>query len=161
MIIAAILLVVDATLISIFVVEAYRPRNKWTLLSSPSLWAVLYQLRGIGFIAPFYFMPSTSIATLAEGASIFLQNDFLLVTVSNFLWCWVSVWGLYRVGISNISPLSALVGHACRVCRDWTRCNRGGHLVLARTDDEPKEILSAQLKASLFSLCRPRDGYRT
>ncbi|UDD62521.1 hypothetical protein AFCA_009834 [Aspergillus flavus] len=237
-------------LISIFTVEGYRRRNKWTLLSS--LWAVLYQLRGIGFIAPFYFMASTFItgrisyfswttrslpestakvilpavaagyilptmllffpidnaqtrqsvvavwqpapvfvvimtellsraiecigrgrqakpdspsaderidsdlpylsvlytttciisaslhmslifscllsenlsltrlffpvdsfapvASLADGASTFLKNDFLLVTASTFVWCWVSVWDLYRVGISNVSPLSASVG---------------------------------------------------
>ncbi|KAB8200496.1 hypothetical protein BDV34DRAFT_232212 [Aspergillus parasiticus] len=238
-------------LISIFTVEGYRRRNKWTLLSSPSLWAVLYKLRGIGFIAPFYFMASTFItgrisyfswttrslpestakailpavaagyilptmllffpidhaqtrqsvvavwqpapvfvvimtellsraieyigrgrqakpdslaeertdsdlpylsvlytttciisaclhmslifscllsenlsltrlffpvdpfapvASLADGASTFLQNDLLLVTASTFVWCWVSVWDLYRVGISNVSPLSALAG---------------------------------------------------
>ncbi|PIG87132.1 zeaxanthin epoxidase [Aspergillus arachidicola] len=167
-------------LISILTVEGYRRRNKWTLLSSPSLWAVLYQLRGIGFIAPFYFMASTFItgqisyfswttrslpestakailpavaagyilptmllffpidhaqtrhcllsenlsltrlffpvdsfapvASLADGASTFLKNDFLLVTASTFVWCWVSVWDLHRVGISNVSPLSALAG---------------------------------------------------
>ncbi|KAB8072140.1 hypothetical protein BDV29DRAFT_196997 [Aspergillus leporis] len=46
-------------LISIFTVEGYRPRDKWSFLSSPSLWAILYQLHGIGLIAPFYFMAST------------------------------------------------------------------------------------------------------
>ncbi|KAE8322239.1 hypothetical protein BDV39DRAFT_209999 [Aspergillus sergii] len=240
-------------LISIFTVEGYRQRNKWTLLSSPSLWAVLYQLREIGFNAPFYFMASTFItgrisyfsrttrslpestakailpavaagyilptmllffpidhaqtrqsvvavwqpapvfvvimtellsraieyigrgrqakpdspsadertdsdlpylsvlytttciiisaclhmslifscllsenlsltrlffpvdpfapvASLADGASTFLQNDLLLMTASTFVWCWVSVWDLHRVGISNVSPLSALAG---------------------------------------------------
>jgi hypothetical protein len=42
-------------IIAILTVEGYRPRNKWTLLASPALWGVLYQLRGIGFIAPLYF----------------------------------------------------------------------------------------------------------
>ncbi|KAB8254160.1 hypothetical protein BDV32DRAFT_19925 [Aspergillus pseudonomiae] len=53
---------------------------------------------------------SAPVATLAEGASTFLQNDFLLVTTPTFLWCWVSAWDLYRVGISNVSPLPAFAG---------------------------------------------------
>ncbi|KAI9926177.1 hypothetical protein MW887_004640 [Aspergillus wentii] len=43
-------------LIAIIMVEAYRQRNSWTLLASPILWGVAFQLRGIGFIAPIYFL---------------------------------------------------------------------------------------------------------
>lgn len=42
-------------ILAIFTVEGYRPRNRWTLVASPALWGVLYQLRGIGLIAPVYF----------------------------------------------------------------------------------------------------------
>lgn len=42
-------------MLAIFTVEGYRPRNRWTFVASPALWGVLYQLRGIGFIAPIYF----------------------------------------------------------------------------------------------------------
>ena len=45
-------------IIAILTVEGYRPRNQWTLLASPALWGVLYQLRGIGLIAPLYFATS-------------------------------------------------------------------------------------------------------
>ncbi|CAG8052089.1 unnamed protein product [Penicillium salamii] len=45
-------------IIAILTVEGYRPRNRWTLLASPALWGVLYQLRGIGLIAPIYFAMS-------------------------------------------------------------------------------------------------------
>jgi hypothetical protein len=50
-------------IIAIFTVEGSRPRNKWTLVALPSLWAVLYQLRGIGMIAPLYFATSTFISS--------------------------------------------------------------------------------------------------
>ncbi|CAI7666133.1 unnamed protein product [Penicillium palitans] len=50
-------------IIAIWTVEGFRPRNKWTLLATPSLWAVLYQLRGIGLIAPFYYASSTYISS--------------------------------------------------------------------------------------------------
>ncbi|KAJ6051561.1 hypothetical protein N7499_010901 [Penicillium canescens] len=50
-------------LMAIFTVEGYRPRNKWTLLAIPSVWGVLYQLRGIGVIAPIYFAASTYISS--------------------------------------------------------------------------------------------------
>jgi hypothetical protein len=45
-------------IIAILTIEGYRPRNKWTLLASPALWGVMYQLRGIGLIAPLYFATS-------------------------------------------------------------------------------------------------------
>ncbi|CAG8112183.1 unnamed protein product [Penicillium olsonii] len=45
-------------IIAILTVEGYRPRNRWTLLASPALWGVLYQLRGIALIAPLYFATS-------------------------------------------------------------------------------------------------------
>ncbi|KAJ5782517.1 hypothetical protein N7457_004291 [Penicillium paradoxum] len=48
-----------APLIAIFTVEGFRPRNSWTLLAIPSLWAFLYQLRGIGMIVPLYYAAST------------------------------------------------------------------------------------------------------
>jgi hypothetical protein len=44
--------------IAILTVEGYRPRNRWTLLASPALWGIMYQLRGIGLIAPLYFATS-------------------------------------------------------------------------------------------------------
>ncbi|KAJ5952743.1 uncharacterized protein N7479_011156 [Penicillium vulpinum] len=50
-------------IIAILTVEGFRPRNKWTLLATPSIWAVLYQLRGIGLIAPLYFVSSTFISS--------------------------------------------------------------------------------------------------
>ncbi|KAJ5431308.1 Monooxygenase FAD-binding [Penicillium cf. griseofulvum] len=50
-------------IIAIWTVEGFRPRNKWTLLAIPSIWAVLYQLRGIGLIAPLYFASSTFISS--------------------------------------------------------------------------------------------------
>ncbi|KAJ5195989.1 hypothetical protein N7449_006468 [Penicillium cf. viridicatum] len=50
-------------IIAIWTVEGFRPRNKWTLLATPSLWAVLYQLRGIGLIAPLYYASSTYISS--------------------------------------------------------------------------------------------------
>lgn len=50
-------------MIAIFTVEGFRPRNGWTLLAIPSLWAVLYQLRGIGMIAPLYFAASTWVSS--------------------------------------------------------------------------------------------------
>ncbi|KAJ5841870.1 hypothetical protein N7534_011700 [Penicillium rubens] len=50
-------------IIAIWTVEGFRPRNKWTLLATPTLWAVLYQLRGIGLIAPLYFASSTYISS--------------------------------------------------------------------------------------------------
>lgn len=50
-------------IIAIWTVEGFRPRNKWTLLATPSLWAVLYQLRGIGLIAPLYFASNTYISS--------------------------------------------------------------------------------------------------
>ncbi|GAD92949.1 hypothetical protein PVAR5_1548 [Paecilomyces variotii No. 5] len=49
-------------LVSIITVEGFRSRNKWTLLALPSLWGALYQLRGIGFIAPLYFLSSTFVS---------------------------------------------------------------------------------------------------
>ncbi|KAJ5701737.1 hypothetical protein N7488_009285 [Penicillium malachiteum] len=45
-------------LIAIFTVEGYRQRNQWTLISSAGFWGILYQLRGIGCIAPLYFAAS-------------------------------------------------------------------------------------------------------
>ncbi|KAJ5328481.1 hypothetical protein N7452_008871 [Penicillium brevicompactum] len=42
-------------ILAILTIEGYRPRNRWTLVASPALWGVLYQLRGIGLIAPIYF----------------------------------------------------------------------------------------------------------
>lgn len=45
-------------IMAILAVEGYRPRNKWTLLAIPSVWGVLFQLRGIGLIAPLYFVMS-------------------------------------------------------------------------------------------------------
>ncbi|KGO65541.1 Monooxygenase, FAD-binding [Penicillium italicum] len=56
---------------AIWTVEGFRPRNKWTLLATPSLWAVLYQLRGIGLIAPLYFASSTYISS---GIAYFSPN---------------------------------------------------------------------------------------
>ncbi|KAJ5178398.1 uncharacterized protein N7500_001097 [Penicillium coprophilum] len=50
-------------IIAILTVEGFRPRNKWTLLAIPSIWAVLYQLRGIGMIAPLCFASSTYISS--------------------------------------------------------------------------------------------------
>lgn len=50
-------------IIAILTVEGFRPRNKWTLLATPSLWAVLYQLRGMGLVAPLYFASSTYISS--------------------------------------------------------------------------------------------------
>ncbi|KAJ5356786.1 Monooxygenase FAD-binding [Penicillium concentricum] len=50
-------------IIAIWTVEGFRPRNKWTLLAMPSIWAVLYQLRGIGLIAPLYFGSSTYLSS--------------------------------------------------------------------------------------------------
>lgn len=50
-------------IIAIWTVEGFRPRNKWTLLATPSLWAVLYQLRGIGLIAPLYYASSTYVSS--------------------------------------------------------------------------------------------------
>lgn len=52
-----------APLIAIFTVEGFRSRNKWTLLATPSVWAVLYQLRGIGLIAPLYMAVSTYVSS--------------------------------------------------------------------------------------------------
>jgi hypothetical protein len=237
-------------LMAIFTVEGYRPRNKWTLLAIPSVWGVLYQLRGIGVIAPIYFAVSTyisspityfapssrnlapstakaillavlvgyvlpsmmlflplenapvarqffialwqpvpvyvvilteifsriikhveqsksmtpsadsklnldlpslqvlyavtgciaacfhfallagwivsggnflakvfipvdsfgQVSSLADGIFIFFQNDFLLVAAASLLWCWSSMWDLYRMGISNVSIWAALAG---------------------------------------------------
>ncbi|KAJ5295636.1 hypothetical protein N7508_010457 [Penicillium antarcticum] len=236
-------------LMAIFTVEGYRPRNRWTLLAIPSVWGILYQLRGIGVIAPIYFavstyisspityfspssrnlIPSTArsillavligyflpsmmlffplenapvtrqafialwqpvpvyvvlltevfsriikcveksksirpstdsklnldlpslqmlyavtgciaacfhlallaswyvssseflirafipmdsfveVSTLADGIFVFFQNDFLLVAAASLLWCWSSVWDLYRMGILNFSMWVALV----------------------------------------------------
>ncbi|KAG0158292.1 hypothetical protein PDIDSM_5805 [Penicillium digitatum] len=48
---------------AIWTVEGFRPRNKWTLLGTPSLWAVLYQLHGFGLIAPLYVSSSTYISS--------------------------------------------------------------------------------------------------
>ncbi|KAJ6007764.1 hypothetical protein N7540_011740 [Penicillium herquei] len=45
-------------LMAIFTVEGYRQRNQWTLISSAGFWGILYQLRGIGCIAPLYFATS-------------------------------------------------------------------------------------------------------
>ncbi|KAJ5112244.1 hypothetical protein N7532_000289 [Penicillium argentinense] len=42
-------------LIAVFTVEGYRRKNRWTAIASPSIWGILYQLRGIGCIAPIYF----------------------------------------------------------------------------------------------------------
>lgn len=56
------------------------------------------------------FLPKDSfapVATLSDGIFIFLQNDLLLVTVSSLLWCYASMWDLYRVGMSDISPVTA------------------------------------------------------
>lgn len=58
-------------IISIWTVEGFRPRNKWTLLATPSLWGVLYQLRGIGLIAPLYFISSTFVSS---GIAYFSPN---------------------------------------------------------------------------------------
>ncbi|CAI7632633.1 unnamed protein product [Penicillium glandicola] len=53
-------------IIAIWTVEGFRPRNKWTLLAAPSIWAVMYQLRGIGLIAPLYFVSSTFISSRVQ-----------------------------------------------------------------------------------------------
>ncbi|KAJ5287811.1 hypothetical protein N7478_003497 [Penicillium angulare] len=45
-------------LIGIFTIEGYRRRNRWTPIASAGFWGILYQLRGIGFIAPVYFAMS-------------------------------------------------------------------------------------------------------
>ncbi|KAK4861003.1 hypothetical protein LT330_004734 [Penicillium expansum] len=58
-------------IISIWTVEGFRPSNKWTLLATPSLWGVLYQLRGIGLIAPLYFISSTFVSS---GIAYFSPN---------------------------------------------------------------------------------------
>ncbi|KAH8690634.1 hypothetical protein BGW36DRAFT_411451 [Talaromyces proteolyticus] len=236
-------------LVAIFTVEGFRNRNKWSLLSVPSIWGLLYQLHGIGFIAPIYFLASAfssrhavyfsptsrrlstsdaavilpavivgyivptllsffpireaysrqliiaiwqpapifvvilthifsrlskiaaclqnsekcipqningdirhldliyqvtgiisacfhialvlgcvvsgnnislvqmllprssfaPVANLADGLFIFFQNDYLMAAAAIFLWCWLSIWDLYRVGLSNVSWKRGLV----------------------------------------------------
>lgn len=49
----------------------------------------------------------TPVASIGDGVLIFFQNDFLMVAVSTLLWCWASMWDLYRVGMSNVSPITA------------------------------------------------------
>ncbi|KAJ5094293.1 hypothetical protein N7456_010154 [Penicillium angulare] len=57
-------------LISIFTIEGYRRRNGWTPIASAGFWGILYQLRGIGFIAPLYFAISLFVS---RRANFFIQ----------------------------------------------------------------------------------------
>ncbi|KAF4545414.1 FAD binding domain containing protein [Lasiodiplodia theobromae] len=43
---------------TVWIVEAYRLGNKRTPLAWPSLWTAAYQLRGIGLVAPIYYLVS-------------------------------------------------------------------------------------------------------
>lgn len=59
---------------------------------------------------PRVFVPRDSFAPVArigDGVFIFFQNDFLMMAVSTLLWCWASMWDLYRVGMSDVSPITA------------------------------------------------------
>lgn len=64
-----------------------------------------WALSGTGFIARTFipFHSFTQVSGLADGIFIFFQNDFLLVAIATMLWCWINVWDLYRVGISDVS----------------------------------------------------------
>jgi hypothetical protein len=56
------------------------------------------------------FVPRDSfapVASIGDGVFVFFQNDFLMVAVSTLLWCWASMSDLYRVGMSDVSPLPA------------------------------------------------------
>ncbi|KAH8654695.1 hypothetical protein BGZ61DRAFT_541383 [Ilyonectria robusta] len=39
--------------------------------------------------------------SFADGVFIFFQNDFLVTAIAAFLWCVVSIWDLYRMGLTN------------------------------------------------------------
>lgn len=57
------------------------------------------------------FVPQDSfapVASVGDGVFIFLQNDFLMVAMSTLLWCWASMSDLYRVGMSDVSPITAV-----------------------------------------------------
>jgi hypothetical protein len=56
------------------------------------------------------FVPHNSfapVANIGDGVFIFFQNDFLTVAASTLLWCWASMSDLYRVGMSDVSPITA------------------------------------------------------
>ncbi|GIC87473.1 FAD-dependent oxidoreductase [Aspergillus udagawae] len=57
-------------LIAIFTVEGYRQRNTWTPIASATVWGILYQLRGIGFIAPLYIATTLFVS---RGSTFFIQ----------------------------------------------------------------------------------------
>lgn len=48
------------------------------------------------------------VSNLADGVFVFFQNDCLMTTVAVFLCCMVTVWDLYRVGLSNVTLLGGL-----------------------------------------------------
>lgn len=51
------------------------------------------------------FIPRDSFArveTLADGAFVFFQNDFLLVTAACFIWSLVNIADLHRAGLSRV-----------------------------------------------------------
>ncbi|RYP02256.1 hypothetical protein DL764_005863 [Monosporascus ibericus] len=51
------------------------------------------------------FAPSK---TLGDGIFIFFQNDFLFVAFGSLLWGAVTMWDLHRLGLSNMSPFTAV-----------------------------------------------------
>lgn len=48
------------------------------------------------------------VSSLADGVFIFFQNDCLMTAMAVFLCCTVTIWDLYRVGLSNATLLSGL-----------------------------------------------------
>lgn len=48
------------------------------------------------------------VSDLADGVFVFFQNDCLMTAVAVFLCCMVTVWDLYRVGLSNVTLLGGL-----------------------------------------------------
>lgn len=59
------------------------------------------------------FLPSSDSFTpkdIGHGVFIFFQYDFLLCTLGFLIWGSVTMWDLYRFGLSSISPLVAVGG---------------------------------------------------
>ncbi|KAJ5995781.1 hypothetical protein N7481_002758 [Penicillium waksmanii] len=77
-------------LIAIFTIEGYRQKNRWSMIASPSIWGILYQLRGIGFIAPLYFAASLfvsrkSIFLLVPGREVLVAKFILPALILGFI----------------------------------------------------------------------------
>lgn len=96
--------------------------------------------------------------TLGAGSFAFLQNDFILFTISALLWGIMNIWDMHRMGLSKSSPYlsaiamaisSVVVGPGAALAAVWYWREHLIHDVHDRktADREPQPAASKDVKA--------------